>query len=46
VFASGTRERLGLTAPPQALDAPPALAPEPVATVDAPAAAERVGVAR
>jgi outer membrane protein OmpA-like peptidoglycan-associated protein len=48
VFASGTRERLGLTAPVpmQALDAPQALAPEPAATANTPAVAERVGVAR
>jgi peptidoglycan-associated lipoprotein len=50
VFASGTRERLGLAAPPplQALGEPQAPPPvEPAArTVETPAAAERVGVAR
>lgn len=48
VFASGTRERLGLTAPAplQALDVPQALPPEPAHTVETPAATERVGVAR
>ncbi len=49
VFASGTRERLGLTTAPP-LEAPPepqAQVLEPAArTVEAPPAAERVGVAR
>ncbi len=49
VFASGTRERLGLVGP-SPLEAPPdpqAQALEPAArTVEAPPAAERVGVAR
>lgn len=51
VFASGTRERLGLAAAPslEALDAPevPEVPPPGIAgTVDAPTAAERVGAAR
>ena len=49
VFASGTRERLGLTAPPplQALGEPQAPDGVPAArTVETPAATERVGVAR
>jgi peptidoglycan-associated lipoprotein len=49
VFASGTRERLGLTAPPplQALGEPHAPDVVPAAqTVETPAAAEHVGVAR
>jgi outer membrane protein OmpA-like peptidoglycan-associated protein len=48
VFASGTRERLGLTAAPplQALDEPQLPAAEPAETVEAPATTERVGVAR
>jgi outer membrane protein OmpA-like peptidoglycan-associated protein len=46
VFASGTRERLGLTAPTplQAVDEPQAQVSEPAETVETPA--ERVGVAR
>ncbi len=48
VFASGTRERLGLTAPTplQAVDEPQAQVSEPAETIETPAAAERVGVAR
>jgi len=48
VFASGTRERLGLTAVPalEALDEPRLPATEPAETIETPATAERVGVAR
>ncbi len=48
VFVSGTRERLGLTAETgaEALDRPLARAPEAGPSLETPAAAERVGVAR